>query len=57
MRPRVGHPDFVGPIDPAFVRRPGAIRLEEDGSAYFELRKQKWKPPQRVDFQAKGGQK
>ena len=37
--PRVGHPSFIGPIDPSFVARPGAIRFEEDGSAYFELSK------------------
>lgn len=34
---KVGHPDFVGPIQPAAIRRPGAIQFEQDGSAFIEL--------------------
>jgi hypothetical protein len=34
---KVGHPDFVGPIQPASIRRPGAIQFERDGSAFSEL--------------------
>lgn len=36
---RVGHPDFVGPVQPEALNRPGAIRHGADGCVYFELRK------------------
>ena len=34
---RPGHPDFVGPVDPAMLNRDGGIRYEADGNAYFEM--------------------
>ena len=36
--PKVGHPDFIGPIQLAVMRRPGVIQFEADGSAFIELR-------------------
>ena len=38
LPPKVGHPDFIGPVLPAAIRQHGAIQFEQDGSAFMELR-------------------
>jgi len=42
LPPRVGHPDFVGPIQPAMHGRHGALQFEDDCTAFFVIRKAEW---------------
>ena len=39
---RVGHPDFVGPVQPEMRARDGAIEFEDDGKTFFVVRKAEW---------------
>jgi hypothetical protein len=39
---RVGHPDFIGPVQPDVRARHGAIQFEDDGTAFFVVRKAEW---------------
>jgi hypothetical protein len=39
LPPRVGSPDFVGPVHPWEFNRPGRIGVGPDGVATFEIRK------------------
>lgn len=39
---RVGHPAFVGPVQPTMRHRDGAIEFEDDGTPFFVLRKAEW---------------
>jgi len=55
--PRVGHPDFCGPVDPRFLRRPGAIRFKRDGSAFFVRLTGTRKAHAKGHFRAIGGGK
>lgn len=42
LPPRVGHPDFVGPIQPEARCRHGAIQFDDNGAAFFVIRKADW---------------
>jgi hypothetical protein len=34
LPPRVGHPEFIGPTDPAKLQRPGFIQYDENGHPF-----------------------
>lgn len=40
--PHYNHPDFIGPVQPEARIRAGALRFDEDGGAFFVLKKEPW---------------
>ena len=42
LPPRVGHPDFIGPVQLEMRARHEAIQFEDDGAAFFVVRKAEW---------------
>lgn len=55
LGPRVGHPDFVGPIQPHVLKRIGAIGFDGSGSAVFVLKKEPWERSQCEAFERMEG--
>lgn len=53
---RMGHPEFVGPLLPAALRRAGSIGFDTDGAAFFVVRKGQWEEPHDQRMVAKFGE-